>query len=232
MNKSRALVVAASLVLLGVPLLASAERISCESRNYQRNYCPTGGAIARVRLVEQTSRSACVQGRTWGYDSNGIWVTQGCAGEFDFKWSRDPKPQPGPDWQIACASENFQQKFCPSGRRITRAWVVQQRSQSACVEGRSWGFQDTGIWVAGGCSGLFAIEGRGPPPGPPPINRVACESRGYQQSFCSVPPSIARAWLVDQRSQAACIQGQTWGFQRNGIWVDQGCGGLFAYEAR
>jgi Protein of unknown function (DUF3011) len=230
MKRSRALVLAASLVLLGVPLVASAVRLSCESRDYRRSYCATGGTIASARLVTQTSRSACVQGRTWGFDSNGIWVTQGCSGEFDFKWAHEPRPVPGR--QIACASQNFQQSFCRSDRRITRAWLVEQRSQSACVQGRSWGFQDTGIWVSSGCNGLFGIEGRGPPPGPPPLERVSCESRGYQQAFCPTRASVARAWLLEQRSEAACIQGDTWGFQRNGIWVDRGCSALFAYEQR
>ena len=230
MNRSRVLIAVAGLVFLGVPLTASAVRISCESRDYRRNYCPAGGTIASARLVVQQSRSACVQGRTWGYDSTGIWVTQGCSAEFDFKWSREPRPTP-PDRQIACASQNYQEKFCPSDRRITRAWLVEQRSQSACVQGRSWGFQDTGIWVASGCNGVFGVEGRGPPPGPPPINRLVCASRGFQQAFCAVP-SIARAWVIEQRSESPCIQGDTWGFQRNGVWVDRGCSALFAYEPR
>src|SRR5262249_26857916 len=153
----------------------------------------------------------------WGYDANGIWVTQGCSGEFDFKWSREPKPVPGR--QIACASQNYQQRFCSSDRRITRAWLVEQRSKAACGQGRSWGFQDQGMWVSAGCNGLFGIEGRGPTPGPPPLERVLCESRGYQQAFCPTRVSVARAWLLEQRSESACIQGRTWGFQHNGIWV-------------
>ena len=62
--------------------------------------------------------------------------------------------------------------------------------------------------------------------------RVACESRAFQQNFCPVRPLIARAWLDQQRSQSPCIQGDTWGFQRNGIWVNRGCSGLFAVETR
>ena len=230
MKRPRAPVLVAFLLLVGLPLVASAARISCESRNYQRNYCSTGGSIVSARLVQQTSNASCVKGRTWGNDSNGIWVTQGCAGEFDFKWANEPRPAPGR--QIACASQNYQQRFCPSDGRITRAWLIEQRSQSACLQGRSWGYQDTGIWVSSGCSGVFGVEGRGPAPGPPPFDRIACESRGYQQAFCSAPSPIARAWLVEQRSETACIQGDNWGFQRNGIWVDKGCGGLFAFEPR
>jgi len=216
-------------LLLASPGTASAARISCESRDYHRNYCPTG-SIASAWLVLQTSRSACIQGQSWGYDGNGIWVTRGCSGEFDYRWTREPRP--GPGGQIVCESQNYRQQFCPSDRRIARAWLVEQRSRSACIQGSTWGYQDRGIWVSSGCSGRFAIDGRGRPPGPPPINAVVCESRGYQQAFCPVRPLIARAWLVEQRSQSECVQGQTWGFQRNGIWVTDGCSGLFDFETR
>jgi hypothetical protein len=228
--RSHAILVAAFAVLLVAPLSASAARISCESRDYHRNYCPAGGNIASARLVVQQSRSACIQGRTWGYDNRGIWVTQGCSGEFDFRWSREPMPTPGPGRQIACESRNFQQNFCPSQNRITRAWLVEQRSRSACVQGRSWGFQETGIWVSSGCNGVFGVEAHGRRPNPPPVNRVTCESRNYQEAFCPVRPLIARAWLDEQRSQSTCIQGETWGFQGNGIWVNGGCSGVFAFQ--
>jgi hypothetical protein len=57
----------------------------CESRNYQQQYCATGRPISRAWLVAQRSQSACLQGRSWGYDNSGIWVTQGCEGEFAFE---------------------------------------------------------------------------------------------------------------------------------------------------
>jgi len=36
-----------------------------------------------VRLVTQKSDAACVQGRTWGYTTNGIWVDRGCRADFE-----------------------------------------------------------------------------------------------------------------------------------------------------
>jgi hypothetical protein len=35
-----------------------------------------------VTLSRQLSDSGCVQGKTWGYDANGIWVSNGCRAEF------------------------------------------------------------------------------------------------------------------------------------------------------
>ena len=33
---------------------------------------------AGVRMVRQLSRAACIEGRSWGVDDNGIWVQDGC----------------------------------------------------------------------------------------------------------------------------------------------------------
>ena len=158
MARSYASLVAVFAVLLAAPLSASAARISCESRDYHRNYCPAGGNIASARLVVQQSRSACIQGRTWGYDNRGIWVTQGGSGEFDFRWSREPTPTPGPGRPIACESRNYQEAFCPVRPLIARAWLDEQRSPTTCIQGETWGFQGNGIWVNGGCSGVFAFQ--------------------------------------------------------------------------
>jgi hypothetical protein len=214
----------AFLVFLGASTSAFGARITCESRNFQRNYCSTGERISNVRLVYQQSKASCIQGRTWGYDDRGIWVTEGCSAEFDFRRS-------GSDHggrRIACASRGYDRQFCPSDRRIARAWLVEQRSRAACMQGRTWGFQDDGIWVSEGCNGVFEVEERRLPSG----DRVACESRGFDYAFCAVGPEIRRAWIHEQRSRSPCIQGRSWGFQRNGIWVDKGCSAVFAFEVR
>jgi len=43
---------------------------------------------------------------------------------------------------------------------------------------------------------------------------------------------VSRAQLVRQLSQAPCIEGSTWGVQRDGIWVDRGCEGEFEVLTR
>jgi hypothetical protein len=45
-----------------------------------------------------------------------------------------------------------------------------------------------------------------------------------------------RASIISTRASRVnaweCVHGQTWGFQRNGIWVTDGCSGLFDFETR
>ena len=230
MKSQRFALVAGLVVALGVPSLAWAQRISCESRDYQQNYCSTGARVSGAWLIYQRSVSPCIQGRTWGYDQGGIWVNSGCAGEFGYQGGY--RPPSGNT--IACESRDYRQNYCGTGIGISRAWIVEQRSQSPCIEGRSWGYDRGGIWVNQGCNAIFAYQGGGRPPGPPPpgSNQIACESRDYQYNFCGVGSRVGRAWIVRQQSESACIEGQTWGRRDNGIWVNQGCSAVFAFDRR
>ncbi len=60
---------------------AGQNRISCESQPGQRQQCPADTS-AGVALVSSSGASPCLLGKTWGYDDTGIWVSDGCSGEF------------------------------------------------------------------------------------------------------------------------------------------------------
>ena len=143
-----------------VALLASgavfAQSIYCESRDYRRNYCPTG-RITGAQIISQTSNAACIQGRTWGWDGNGIWVNSGCAGDFAYHGAFVPPPPPRAN-NVYCESRNYQQGWCNAGRHIGRAWVAEQQSQAPCIAGQTWGWSGNNIWVNSGCSALFGFN--------------------------------------------------------------------------
>jgi hypothetical protein len=66
--------------VLGVETAHSGKIVFCASDG-GRKYCDTrtsGG----VRLVKQKTDAPCKKGETWDYDGLGIWVDQGCSGEF------------------------------------------------------------------------------------------------------------------------------------------------------
>ena len=224
---------------LCAPAVAWAQQITCDSRNYQQQFCPTGVSIARAWMVVQRSRSPCIEGQTWGYQSNGIWVNQGCEADFGFQGIGGPpvivtQGRPGAN-RVTCESRNYQQQYCPTGQQITGAWVIEQRSSAPCIQGQTWGYQNNDIWVTQGCAADFGVQGYGAPaiiapPYRPSGGNIICESRDYQQQFCSTGRPIGRAWLVAQRSRSACIQGRSWGYDESGIWVTQGCEGEFAFQ--
>ncbi len=63
------------------PGAAQTERVSCSSRPGERRHCPADTS-AGVALTRETGTGACLLGKTWGYDDTGIWVSDGCGGEF------------------------------------------------------------------------------------------------------------------------------------------------------
>ena len=55
--------------------------ITCTSKKGERQVCPAD-TTAGVSLLRSTGDSSCLLGNTWGYDSAGVWVSNGCGGEF------------------------------------------------------------------------------------------------------------------------------------------------------
>jgi hypothetical protein len=148
--------VAGLFIALCIPSLSFAQSISCESQDYRRNYCGIGGQVTKAWLINQTSSSRCIEGRTWGYDGGGIWVNSGCAGEFGFQRARGRSEAN----RVRCESRNYERNFCEVRAQISRAYLVQQESEARCIEGQTWGARGNGIWVNHGCAGVFAFEGR------------------------------------------------------------------------
>jgi Protein of unknown function (DUF3011) len=68
--------------------------------------------------------------------------------------------------------------------------------------------------------------GPGGPGGPGYGNQgqqIRCSSNNMNYVRCPVNGNIARAQLNRQISGSACIQGQTWGWDKKGLWVNKGC---------
>jgi hypothetical protein len=136
---------------------------------------------------------------------------------------------------ITCASDDMRRHYCRIDTQ-GRARMVNQRSGSPCIQGQTWGYDNGGIWVDRGCRADFVV-GRGgypppppgngyypppPPPGPPPGGIITCSSNNMGRKFCDAYTGRG-VRLVNQRSGSPCIQGQTWGYNSRGIWVDRGC---------
>jgi hypothetical protein len=75
-------VVAAASTGAHVPAQPPLTALSCvSSKAGERTQCPadTSGGVA---LIKSTGPSACLLGKTWGYDNAAVWVADGCGGEF------------------------------------------------------------------------------------------------------------------------------------------------------
>ncbi len=137
------------------------QTITCQSQDFARQRCPVdtrGG----VTILQQQSKSACVQGSSWGYDQGGIWVRNGCAATFVVGRTRPgygggyPAPGPGAGYGrvIRCESWNYQPARCAidvyNGARLV------QVTGGSC-ERRNWGWDRGGVWVNNGCRGRFEV---------------------------------------------------------------------------
>ena len=60
--------------------------------------------------------------------------------------------------------------------------------------------------------------------------QLTCEAQGQGRTSCPADLS-AGAELVTQLSGAPCNEGSTWGTDHNGIWVAEGCRGVFKVAA-
>lgn len=80
-------VVGTAIVFVGtVPVSAAAQEVDratliCSSERGARQHCPAY-TDAGVVLERSTGEGSCLLGRSWGYDADGIWVTENCGGQF------------------------------------------------------------------------------------------------------------------------------------------------------
>lgn len=66
------------------------------------------------------------------------------------------------------------------------------------------------------------MGGPGGPGGPGGGQLVLCESDNGNYRECRIP-GRARVELVRQLSNAACVEGRTWGTRADRVWVNRGC---------
>lgn len=56
-------------------------RVTCSSKPGERQHCPADTSKG-VALANSAGEAPCLLGKTWGYDDGGVWVSDGCSGEF------------------------------------------------------------------------------------------------------------------------------------------------------
>lgn len=128
-----------------------------------------------ARLGRQLGRRECVEGSTWGYDSDGIWVRDGCRGEFIIEqrrrrdrdhddFDRDDRDRDRDRGRrqfrtIVCESKDDRNHICPVDTGLGVA-LTKQLSISDCTFRETWGYNDRGIWVKNGCRAEFTIRTR------------------------------------------------------------------------
>jgi hypothetical protein len=130
-------------------------QFACVSNRGQYRECDVGNR-GRVELVSRLSNSiACVEGQTWGQSAGKVWVGNGCRANFRVAHGNSNGNLPN-NYSITCSSTGSDRTQCRWDPRYGSPRVTKQLSQSACVEGRSWGYDNRGmVWVDNGCRAEF-----------------------------------------------------------------------------
>jgi len=203
--------------------------IVCQSNQNRYRECDIG-SNRRVVLVNRLENSAtCTEGRSWGQRDGKVWVNHGCRAQF-----RTENRGNGGNWNdnyvVTCSSTNNAQVRCNWDSRFGRPRLQQQLSESSCVEGRSWGYDNRdSLWVSNGCRAKFVgTQNRYDNNYNDRNYEVTCSSTGNNLTRCNWDSRYGQPRMVQQLSQSACTQGRTWGYDDRGLWVNNGCRARFA----
>lgn len=196
--------------------------IRCESHDGNRIDC-AADTSSGVRLLRQLSKTDCQFGRDWGYTNNGVWVTNGCRGEFAVDSSAFQT--------VLCESQDGKRRHCGADTTFG-VELHRQISSNDCVRDRTWGYDSNGVWVTAGCRAEFAVGSRRPGLNmlsSTPAPTLTCESVNGRRAHCSADTRFGAA-LYRQLSDTKCIRNANWGVDRDGIWVTGGCRGEFILD--
>lgn len=120
--------------------------------------------------------------------------------QFNFGLNRcEDRWTPGPNPNQQCWRYDGQPRLCD--QQPNCSW---DRRSNSCVD--DWN-----------------NPGPGPGPRQPQYQTVRCESGDYRFQTCFVPGQVVSAYVLRQLSSSRCVQGQTFGFDARGLWVDRGC---------
>jgi hypothetical protein len=223
--------------------------VVCESRSSRIHYCDADTRFG-VELVQQLSRADCIRDRSWGYDRRAIWVSNGCRARFRLGTGGGSSFPPGGSWggispgndppgtrRVSCESSRGDRQYCQFPFAARDVQLVQDFGRNPCVQGRTWNWGEGGIWVERFCGGEFLVfpqagGGWGGGWSGGGSNRIVCESHRDRVQHCPAGGIIVDAKIVRQLSNSPCIEGQSWGYNDQAVWVRDGCRAEFAVVAR
>ncbi len=182
----------------------SGQTITCSSQGHDHTYC-AADTSGGVTLVHQLSHSGCWENDTWGFDRRGIWVANGCRAEFRLGRSGYG------------ASDSYYHNSGNSSRYDADDDRVDDRKTAAIA---------AGAVVAAGLIAAAAQHHDGhadAQAGSAPRSVVTCESVGREHTYCGVGGYTRHVELKRQLSRSSCDYNRSWGYDRKGIWVADGC---------
>ncbi len=201
-----------------MPELAHADgRITCESKSGHTNRCraDTRGGVS---LVTQLSRAGCYQGNTWGYDERFIWVSNGCRAVFQLG-NVGGRHDSGHDSDAAAAAVAGIAILALGAAAAHKAHEEDSRNRYDNYDSSRYYDNNTNYRQQ---YNDYREHQR--------VQEVTCSSENGRYQYCRAPVRDGHVSLVRQHSRSRCQFHEDWGYNRSGIWVENGCRATFAIE--
>lgn len=189
--------VAALLLLASID--AQARSLVCESEDRTTHYC-AADTRGGVHLSTQFSKASCRQGSSWGYDSRGVWVSNGCRAQFDLG-----------DYRSNHASSSDSAAVAALALGLIGAVAIASKHDDDYRGERDYDYQPYDHHTQYGAG-----------------YQVTCESRNNQRNYCRSNLRHAEVDIDRQISRTSCRHGYNWGWDSGGVWVDDGCAAVFS----
>jgi hypothetical protein len=231
------------------------QTIPCYSNNGGTNNCRLPDNTVSVSFVGPDRSGRCREGQTWRRVGNSIQVQQGCGGNFEAQvryaggnwggsggssgggWGGSGGNGQGFAGELTCRSRDGREEVCyVNGNTEGRVEMIQQLSNTTCIEGRNWRADRNRITVRSGCQARFGYGYGGGGSGGGGwggsnqgfAGQLECRSQDNRYRRCNANTDN-RVELLRQFSSSSCVRGRSWGFDRGSIWVDQGCQARFGF---
>lgn len=153
---------------------------------------------------------------------------------------------------ITCSSDDGRRNYCNADTR-GGVQMTRQISGSPCIQGQTWGQDSRGLWVDRGCRAEFQVGQSQVNPGynrnsgaygdqprsddrrntnnnnnrynnnsNSSVQTVTCNSDDGKRHYCDVDTRNG-VNMTRKISGSPCVQGESWGYDNRGVWVDRGC---------
>lgn len=193
--------------------------VTCESSSGQTRNCPLNNG-GTPHLQTQLSRAGCYEGQTWGHYDNSIWVSNGCRATFSVH-------------QNGSQYNNNYGNASNNGKAIaaTAAVILGAAAIAAAANHNDHGSYNNSNYGYNNYNNNYNNSYNGSNNGyyGGYSNRsVTCESERSDRKRC--PASIGRAHVEVSRqlSKTNCRFGNNWNYDKNGIYVWDGCRAVFS----
>ena len=195
--------------------------VTCESTSGQTRSCPINGSYNNIYLKTQLSRASCYEGSTWGIDDSRIWVSNGCRATFSVSQGNTNYNSYGNRYDSHESSDNGKAAAAAAAVIIGAAAIAAANNKN-----NNHGSYGNGYDRYGNNYGNNNNYGYNSNYGGDRAS-VTCESRDQRRQRCALFVGRDTVRISRKLSNSACRFGQDWDYDRNGVYVWNGCRAVF-----